>query len=45
MIAYKKGKAIGQVTEILMEQRLYTSDEIREALKKVPAKSKKKGKS
>ena len=43
MIAYKKGKPWGQVTEILMEQRLYTETEIREALKKVSVKKDKKG--
>ena len=44
MIGYKKGKVIGQITEILYEQRIFSSEEIRSALKKVPAKSKKKGK-
>jgi len=42
MIAYKNGKAIGQVTEILMEQRIYDQEEIRLALKQVPPKTKRK---
>jgi len=44
MTAYKNGKAIGQVTEILLEQRIYTEEEIRAALSSLPEK-KKKGKS
>ena len=44
MIGYKKGRPIGQITEILMEQRIFTEEEIRNALKKVPEKKKKKGK-
>ena len=40
MTAYLKGKARGQVTEILMNGRLYEEAEIREALKKVPVKKK-----
>lgn len=44
MIAYKKGVPIGQVTEILCEQRIYTEAEIRAALKNVPNKDKKRRK-
>ena len=41
MTAYLKGRAVSQVTEILMNGRLYEETEIREALKKVPVKKKK----
>ena len=45
MTGYKKGKVIGQVTEILMDQRLYTEVEIRAALKAIPAPKKNRKKS
>lgn len=44
MTAYKKGKAIGQVTEILMNGRFFTEEQIRTALSKVPVEKKKRGK-
>lgn len=40
MTGYKKGKATGQVTEILLDGRLYDEQEIRAALKAVPPKKK-----
>lgn len=42
MTAYKKSKAIGQVTAILFDGRLYEEEEIKTALKAIP--KKKKGK-
>jgi len=41
MTGYKKGKAVSQVTEILMDGRLYEEAEIREALKAIPKPTKK----
>ena len=42
MTAYRKGKPIGQVTEILYEQRMFTEEEIRAALKAAPKPTKKR---
>ena len=44
MTGYKKGIAISQITEILLDGRLYEEDEIRKALKAIPKQIKKKGK-
>ena len=41
MTAFKNGKAIGQVTEILIDSKLYQEEEIKKALKKLNEKENK----
>jgi hypothetical protein len=44
MTGYKKGRPVTQITEILLDERMYQEDEIRKALKAIPKPTKKRGK-
>lgn len=40
MTGYKNGRPVTQITEILLDGRMYEEPEIREALKAIPPKKK-----
>jgi len=44
MTGYKNNNPVSQITEILLDGRLYTEEEIRTALKAIPKPTKTKGK-